>query len=726
MSRIRFLGLGLAVAISGGTALACGPFFPWQLLDDRNATLTAPPVSGFRFEVSHLVVPKDRLRAVPADNSWPPPTADQIRDRGEAIGVTADEIASIRAMRAADGPKAALEGGKNLPPELRLYTAGAVAFRVGATREAVTQFRHVLDLPVSAPTEARRAVWAAFGLGRVLAWDGKAEQALPAFARTRALALAGAPDPLGLAVASYGEQAAIHLARARAAEKADPGGYATAMKTAIGLYAEQAARGSAEAEDSLRIVADEILEQGSRIALVIDDPRARRLLVADVIATDPLHDGEVAMDQEDNPPAAGDGTPMERLAAALLKVDLDRVDSADRLAAFAYAAGNWELAGRLAARSKSPLASWVRAKLAIQEGKLDLAARDYAEASRAFPETGPIPSIDRDAETRLSGESGVVALARGEYLDAFATLWPLAGTYWGDVAYIAERVLTVDELKAFVDAHVPEPPERSASDEMAGSPVRLRALLARRLVREGRYAAAIAYFPKAGGSAADTPDPRQIVADYAKARAEADGKGSKPERARAAWDAAVIARESGLDIMGTEVAPDYAVTDANFNFGVGQATLDAALTSEGERRRFAASAAVPDLRFHYRFLAVDQAVAAADLLPPRSQAFAAVLCQATQWLFESESVPGVDAAARARGLYHRYVREGAYQPWAKKFGRTCPEPDFDAAATIGYERPKPSLRHWLSEHRRPIGVVLLLCAGLAVLGIWGPRLRRRS
>jgi len=40
-----------------------------------------------------------------------------------------------------------------------------------------------------------------------------------------------------------------------------------------------------------------------------------------------------------------------------------------------------------------------------------------------------------------------------------------------------------------------------------------------------------------------------------------------------------------------------------------------------------------------------------------------------------------DAGNRGWQIYQRYVKQGAYMPWASQFGRTCPEPDF-AALTL--------------------------------------------
>src|SRR5262249_1988889 len=148
----------------------------------------------------------------------------------------------------------------------------------------------------------------------------------------------------------------------------------------------------------------------------------------------------------------------------------------------------------------------------------------------------------------------------------------------------------------------------------------------------------------------------------------------------------------GMEMMGYETSPDYFVTGGDLAWGFGQTKLGDAFVTPGERERFTTSAARPDLRFHYRFIAVDQAVRAADLLPQRSQAFAAVLCTATGWMLstvgplnnpvEGERSERNIAAERAQELYHRYVKEGPRVPWATHFGRNCPEPDFEGAARL--------------------------------------------
>jgi hypothetical protein len=118
------------------------------------------------------------------------------------------------------------------------------------------------------------------------------------------------------------------------------------------------------------------------------------------------------------------------------------------------------------------------------------------------------------------------------------------------------------------------------------------------------------------------------------------------------------------------------------------------------------------LRYHYVFVGADEAIRAAALLPPRSQAFAAVLCNATSWMTHTKSCPASASSLLASPvaygstspnianpltldvlwpdesnarinlscqLYQRYLKEGAVVPLATDFGHDCSEPDFDSA-----------------------------------------------
>ena len=264
----------------------------------------------------------------------------------------------------------------------------------------------------------------------------------------------------------------------------------------------------------------------------------------------------------------------------------------------------------------------------MQKGDVDEAAKYYAAASKAFPSSGDTNASDAAAKTLLVGENGVLTLSRGEYVDALEQLYPYSATYWGDVAYIAERVLTVDELKTFVDTHKdtqfnpavsddsqstpstnPDEetsPESSDSENGPGPADRLRDLLARRLVRVGRYQEALNYAPAlepesstpaavptvspggpaiAASQAPSSPTsgavakskrhgrrnfllepepPNDAIAEYVQALNEANTVRSNIDRARGWYRAAVLAGnfKSGNKIMGTEGTPDYFVQPA--------------------------------------------------------------------------------------------------------------------------------------------------------------------
>ena len=268
-------------------------------------------------------------------------------------------------------------------------------------------------------------------------------------------------------------------------------------------------------------------------------------------------------------------------------------------------------------------------------------------------------------------------------------LFPLATTYWGDVAYVAERVLTVDELKAFVDG-LPADGKPVGADAQDGwlfgtdqnPTVRLRELLARRLMRDGRLAEAQPYF---SAPAKDAPDERAVAAAYRAAveAAQPTWRWRNVARAEALFKVATLTRTQGMELMGTEGPPDFAALDGSFGFGVGQTGPwgQQEKTSDGWRKfatpaeieRVAASAPRPDARFHYRGVAADRALEAAALLPHASQAYAATLCWASRYAKD------VGDVKRTWSIYKLYVATGPYQPWAKTFGSKCPDPDFDGA-----------------------------------------------
>jgi hypothetical protein len=143
-------------------------------------------------------------------------------------------------------------------------------------------------------------------------------------------------------------------------------------------------------------------------------------------------------------------------------------------------------------------------------------------------------------------------------------------------------------------------------------------------------------------------------------------------------------------MMGSEGPPDYAVWGANYGTGLGRDSVEGEFVRKDESERVAASGIRPDLRYHYRYVATDLAERAAGLVPPRSQAFAAILCWGNRWMQQTP-----ESGERGPALYRRYLREGAVVPFATTFGRECPEPDFSNLARASRPAVFRKVRRWL-------------------------------
>jgi hypothetical protein len=686
--------LCLSLSLPLGAAWACGPDFPMRLLDNRGQSLAELPEGNFNFEVNRLGHAIAGLKHLTeAVNSMDVTDYEQQRSQAEQAGLTAEQQALVQQLRGLSDARRVEVEGASLPAELKFYLGGAVAFTGGDHALAAEYFHKVLALP--ADQRPLRSTWAAYSLGRALfAMSSQAgagpevlAQSRKAFEQTRQLSIDGFSDPLELGVASLGEQARV------ARTVGD-------WNSAIELYATQNLHGSAVGFTSLKLLmADLSALPEDQLAELLKDKPVQQLVTASLIS-------RLGWSFGDQPPN------QQKLIKLLQSSTHGSLDNADRLAAVNYQQGDYTSAKAfLEHAGDGGLAWWLRAKLAVREGDKSAAAGAYAKAAQAFPQNeswGERRTPDYDYETlqpkcRVDGESAILALQRGDYLQAFDQLYRSQSLYWLDAATVAERVLTVDELKHYVDTQVPAPPPLSQQDRDNYVPLpvaaKLRNLLGRRLLREGHYEQAPAYF--------DNDGLRHKARLYGQQRLAADSAWWPTRRAAALFNAAWTAREWGMDILGYEMAPDYATFAGNYSLENSELKVGP-LVSEDEVKRQQASAAQPDQRYHYRFVATALASRAADNLPHTSQAFAAVLCEAAGWN---------SSLAEQSALYQRYVQQGPFVQWAADFGHQCPYPDFQNADKRYVTQVTDAARSALRPYKVPlqIGSVLAIVAAALLL-----------
>lgn len=721
--------VGWIAALGIARLLACGPFFPNSLLQDHErAVLTAP---GIRFaaEIARFASPPPRGLHHQASEESPAEvtTRAEVKDVRAALTANGGDTNRVQAVLgeltewrrhlteyrdrlatweyrqerapaaapdahdadageprpapagpAAVSPRPTWEGPsipEGLPEEFREYLRGALAWHQGATNAARETWEALLRRP--AAERPYRTVWATYMLGRT--WHDEApEKAIRQYQQTRSAVRAGFGDSAELAVASLGWEAQLAL---RA------GDFATALR----LYGDQWAAGDTNrAALSLGWATERALRapRETRLALA-RVPQFRHWITARVLAD---HDGSTFVTPVPRVPSTND--PVELWLETLEEVGAADVQLAEQLALLRYQRGDWEGAARwIDLAGDSVVAQWIQAKLKLRAGELAegtallstvitrlrdprdprdpreaaTAARGNARPSATFADSVGLRDDDGEDATRQAlGELGVVQVARGDFVQALDAL--ARGGFWLDAAYVAERVLTVDELKRYVDQRWPgtsptttvvDPDAPPSAQPEAGvrRPVgsELRHLLARRLTRVSRGSEATAYFPT-----------NLVEAQRELLRQLAAGENTNAAplvRARAMFAAAQRLREDGLELIGTETAPDWAYVGGQYELDLTyqerargprrddaevdeeivrrSAVADASLTRTNvarfgptpeELRRAQAHAADPEQRFHYRYQAALLAWNAAALLPANDPEKALMLYHGGSWL----------------------------------------------------------------------------------------------
>ncbi len=449
--------------LSGALALwACGPFFPQWLLTQESDILEAPtvwlrdalaPLPADQLPSRWWWTRKGGLHQTAAATAGP---GDRPRPRCRA---TAGRRSSIR-MRRCGMPSSPAGAGASWretaqwadpkpplpqPPQLSVLPACREnSTTICAAPSPITRSRWTPPAPLGEKLLARpeserrlRSTWAAFMLGKATV-DKERAAAIRWFERTRELAGKGFPDPLGLAEASLGWQA-----------RAEAGLHHP--EAALKLYLQQEKAGDLTALTSIRQTCARVLAEPAALQRVAGSAEARPIFTAWTLSvwTRDDYDG----------PLEAEGA--RKWLAALRAAGVTRTDGADRLA--------WP--GRLPGRRLRRRRGLAEAGAGRRpDGTLDTrqapAARRQGGRSGGAPRPGghrPARGSRPDHDLWEAYESNVRPALRpranGELgaaaSPAASTSTPLddllRGGYWTDAAYLAERVLTVDELRAYVD-----------------------------------------------------------------------------------------------------------------------------------------------------------------------------------------------------------------------------------------------------------------------------------
>ena len=613
-------------------SLASGPWLPERLLENGGEKILAAPEFYFELEMKQLSThypPESPLPAQPAE----PPAAEQ----GKEFDLYKKGAESFHAKDFTTA-RATWQALLALPAQERHYRSASAAYMLG---------RMNIDRPMDAPdaqsNETKPSATVSADPPKIAEDQAPDDEAARYFRQVRELVkngFAGAP----LVEASLGWEAYIELHRG-------------ALDKAATLYLQQLTFQQLAAEklsavDSLKAVACKTTEEQAASNAVL-----RRIKTAEILCYDtPTVSGY---------PKENEGELSQGLKwlAAVEKANVERVEEAERLAWLAYSMGKFEEAERWLRRAdpETGLALWLRAKLAMRAGKVEAATALMSQAIQKIPTNDAIQKAEdayyygHEMPSKVAaGDLGLLRLARSDFLSAFHAF--LQGNHWEDAAFVAERILTLSELRQMADKEFPakaEDDQPSAKGEEKywydraftfDHRIPLRWLLGRRLVRCGQFAEARPYLPL---------QYRETLDRYADALKRAEMKKAKPEnRAQALFDAALIARRNGMELMGTEVEPDSALSDGMFSAAdVREERLKAEYAkrsyyptssieikkvvipvTEPERKRLVSNKVEPEKRFHYRYTAADLAWRAAKLLPDNDERTADVLNTAGNWL----------------------------------------------------------------------------------------------
>jgi hypothetical protein len=670
---------------------ACGGgYFPDCYLCLGDAPMLWAPTANFANEIARMKLPKMSFVFKESETSCPEQTAEmdveELRtallksgstNRPEIIDLYQTARQTIlryqQEVQRAKGfyfrvlppeaqekitPLDSVEIPKGLPDEFSHYLAATIDWHSDEVEMARTRWGYILNLPKEKRTY--RTICATFMLGK--SWlDEEPEKAIKYFQKVRELAANGWRDSLGLAASSYGWEACAELNR-------------TNYAAAINRYIDSLGAGDRTATQSLQWTVSLIIrKQPEALIKIAQNKVAQRVVTAHLISR--FVDWSTS-EQFENPEdfkneewrrlhsrAKSDRSPADIWLEALEGAEVKDVELAEQLALASYQAGEMEKAQRWIRRApaKSLVAQWLQAKLFLRNGQNARAANLLAKLAPCFPlekTDGPPPTLSqnlriedvtgywgREIGQQVAAELAILQITRREYSEALDLF--LRNGFDRDAAYVAERVLTLEELKGYVDRNfpdlVPEPADTKKPGEeswvwedhhraesLHAQSVLVRELLGRRLMRAFHFEEAIPYL-----SEQVRPELQQFVSYWDTGY---DTEQPNPERAWAFFAAANLMQTRGDKLFGSETEPFWRLW-GNFDHfedsaltRMTNAQIKLVSASADEIRRVTSHAPEKRRRFNYHYWAADLAWNAAQLMPNNSDETARVLHAGGTWI----------------------------------------------------------------------------------------------
>ncbi len=682
--------------------MACGPFFPESALELPRGILK-PPLFHFQSELNLTPLPPDvqpahppgtpaytldlemmemeqLMVALPERDAW----LQRYRELRRAMLYEGDK--SEHNMRQPDATAAVpwAKARRNvfaeviapLPEDVRLYLQGSAARLDANELTSDDPFKNARDiwhqlLALPAEKRSQRSTWAAWMLFRTSPHDEQGHW----LAETRRLARAGFKDCLHLGI-----EATYILGRAGS-------DYAEATEVSAAEWKRAAMLrsllGLSRAEDRLRKDRHLLMSWSEDFAReIVAANFLRRVQMLQLIESVEARNGW----EQGHAGEPGAEDDLSHWLKSFEKVAVKNQQEAVLLAWISYNAARFEDARRWLALAPAhdTNALALRGKLAAMRGNRREAQQDLMRMAAKLPT--PEPEARSDWERagnnecftlssanyaavrthKLLADCGVAQVARNDFAGALQTF--LRTDYWRDTAYIAERLLSVEELLALTrSGKIPslkkiivadkEPPPSPLSIgfleakyggwQEPGGVDRFTYLIARRLAREGLIKEACKLLP------ADLE--RALVRFNAELRRSKDTRLSGAERGQALWTAAQIERRLGMELFGYEEAPDFTMYGGAFSPDTFHERRKAALwryrwetAPQTPREALEFKPVLPatadelwcsshygprhEQRFHYRYTAADLAWRAAQFMPKDNEQAAQVLTIAGGWL----------------------------------------------------------------------------------------------